>query len=216
MTSLFQRVRLATGSAVVVRTVSLLALSMLATRPVQAQTTDAPVASSADASVAPDETLPPLATPDAAPVVPPPEPIVENVPAQPAIAALGPRERAYVEPIPYGYRPVTRTNKLMVGIGIGTFALAYKSTVSAIVESVIRFGFDHAKGQLPLLVPVVGPWLTADPRTLDYVLGGFQAAGVVIGTLGFLFPRTILLRVDYQARIHPTIGPRTLGLQGSF
>lgn len=152
-------------------------------------------------------------------------PLSAPAPSPPAdIATLGPRELSFREPIPAGYRPVQRTNVLVIGIGLGVFGLAYKSTVGFIAESLLFGGFEHAKAQLPILVPVVGPLLIEHPRPLELVLGGVQALGLVVGVAGFVFPRTILLRNDYRdsrARtllysLRPVISPQALGVRGQF
>jgi hypothetical protein len=143
----------------------------------------------------------------------------QAVQATPELATLGPRELSFRQPIPFGYRPVTRTNVLMIGIGVGAFALAYKSTVSSVAESFVRCGFEGAKAQLPVVIPVVGPLLVANPRPLELILGGVQALGLIVGIAGFFFPRTVLLRNDYRAHLRtlqPSVTRNTLGVIGQF
>jgi hypothetical protein len=132
------------------------------------------------------------------------------------LAELGPRERAYVEPIPEGYRPVGRINGWPLAIGFGVFGVSYRSAVTAVLRTLVLDGGAAAERKLPLLVPIVGPFIVRERETLEMVFGVGQAIGLSVLVVGALWPSRVLLRKDYRATVLPTVGPGTVGAAGTF
>jgi hypothetical protein len=143
-------------------------------------------------------------------------PTLSLTPVAPTLAERGPRERSYVEPVPDGYRPVRRVNAIPVALGLATFGISYRSAVTAVIRTWVFDGGDAAARKLPMLVPVVGPFLVRERETLELVFGIGQSLGIAATLVGLLWPRTVLLRKDYRAFVLPTVGPRAVGVAGAF
>jgi hypothetical protein len=139
-----------------------------------------------------------------------------------SLAARGPKELPYAgtgSVIPEGYRPVHRFDGVMVATGFATFGIAYRSAVTTVIRSLIFETRSETNAKLPLLIPIVGPLLVTarERQPIEVMFGGVQFVGVSLLTLGFLLPKTFLLRNDYKkSTLSPFIGGRTVGLEGTF
>jgi hypothetical protein len=178
---------------------------------------------------------PPLAPPPAPPYYPPPYPY-----PYPAQAYEPPQELPYREgaPIPVGYHLEERPRKGLVTGGWIVTAIPYGIGLVAAVSA----EFHNHSGWLA--VPFAGPWLTMGRRNYScndsgaddngseaahcvgdvFVVMGLiadgvmQAAGGTMLLIGYMNPKTLLVRNDARFQLRPMrIGSgHGLGVGGSF
>jgi len=149
-----------------------------------------------------------------------------SYPPPPSWAPAGPKQLAYKEgdPIPAGYHPEKRARKGLVVGGACMFGAAY-------LGSLLGYAFASDNGDheyWPLVVPVLGPFLTmatanvplvkgdGAPGVLLLIDGVLQGGGVALAVLGITEKKTVLLRNDIGVRVWPLVGPGAYGLSASI
>lgn len=133
------------------------------------------------------------------------------------------------EPIPEGYRRVSKPNVGYLGIGIGMLSAGW---VSAVVAAIVgtdsaaeNKGPDgiHTSDWVPLYFPVVGPFITIvttrqGPAGMGLLIsdGIFQAAGllgVIVGATRWTHRLVRVAGAEVDLQVAPAAGTGFVGLQ---
>jgi hypothetical protein len=180
---------------------------------------------------------PPLPPPPLPPPPPPPPgyspyavpgPTYYPAPGTPAAPDAPPPVLPYWEPgnpIPQGYKPVSKPTAGLLGMGIGILSAGW--TTAAVVGAVAQAGASQTPGGnpgawVPMYFPVVGPFLTMailqpGPAEVGLLLsdGIFQIAGTVGVLVGSLKRTYRLVYTGETASIEltPAAGPGFWGLR---
>lgn len=188
---------------------------------------------------------PPLPAP---PLPPPPTVVVDTAPADgPAYypppagqpAAAPPAQPAQPppvingwqpdDPVPEGYRKISKPNVGYLGIGIGMFSAGWVSAVVAAAAETDAAskakdpGALRPSAWLPLFFPLAGPFITIvsakqGPAGMGLLLcdGIFQAAGVlgiIVGATRWTHRLVRVGGVDLTLDVSPAAGPGFAGIQ---
>lgn len=138
---------------------------------------------------------------------------------------LAPPTIPYFEdrPIPSNYRLEERVNRPLIATGLSLFALAYGISlgVSTIILSV---GERGSEAFAPLLIPVVGPFITMgtldEDITATMTLNGVtQTAGLLLVVVGAFATDKVLVRIEppvASAAPEILVGPGSTTLRWRF
>lgn len=150
---------------------------------------------------------PPPATPGAQPPpgygYPPPPGYGYPPPAVPS----GPKTLPYEDgdPVPQGYRVETSSRKGLIIGGAVTFGVFYLLSVmtGALAQAIDKADGGSGDEWVPMYIPVVGPFVTIGTAKAKNagivslaVLGVAQTGGATMFVLGFVLPKTELVRND--------------------
>lgn len=181
----------------------------------------------------PSAAQPPTAVPPAPPAplgAPPPQPSPQASspsvpPAYPPAVMYGPSRLPYNDddPIPPGYEIQTRPRMGMAKAGIATFAPLYG--LSVLFGGVYLGSQSGDAGKYgPMLLPVIGPWVTigtadTDEGTFFLVLDGLgQATGAALFLAGMLTDEKYLARTTGRLNLRPEVfvSPTSVAMRWQF
>jgi hypothetical protein len=127
------------------------------------------------------------------------------------------------EAIPPGYRLVEQKNSALIAAGLSVFGAAYGASLIASLAFISDGGRDSAEFA-PLLIPVIGPFITAgtndDVPTLMVMDGVTQTTGALLLILGIAMTEKKVVRdgVYLDASAVPEVypGPGSVTLRWRF
>jgi hypothetical protein len=127
-------------------------------------------------------------------------------------------------PIFSGYHLAEERPRWPLAYGIPVFGLGYLSAVAATLGGLVVGG--DSDSFLPILVPVVGPfiglatadaWLeSAGERALLVACAGLQLTGIGLTALHWALPAKKVLLLDAEVQIRPLLSPTAGGLAATF